>query len=78
MTIHREYKVYLYENDQIIDETCIDENSEELAWYLFKQEFGHTDLNDSAYIVIEPLGLYDVESGDDVEETSENLARVEE
>ncbi len=78
MTIAREYRAILFDDEQTIDETVIDENSEELAWYLFKEEFGHTNLNDSAYIVIEPLGLYDVETGNDVEETPENLASVEE
>lgn len=65
--IATEYKVCLFENDQLIDETCIDENNEELAWYLFKEEFGHTNLNDTAYITIEPMGRYDTETGEDVE-----------
>ena len=34
------YKAYLYKDDQCVDETSMDENSEELAWELFR-EFGH-------------------------------------
>lgn len=76
MSIKREYKVYLYEDDQCIDETCLDGNTgehediiqdiEEHAWHLFKEEFGHNNLNDSAYIVVDPLGFYDDETSEEV------------
>jgi len=36
----QEFKVYLYKDGQCVDETCIDERDEQLAWELFK-EFGH-------------------------------------
>ena len=45
------YKAELYDNDQLIDTTFIDENDEELAWYLFN-EFGHK-VSDQAYIIID-------------------------
>ena len=35
--------------------------------YLFEKEFGHDNLNDSAYVILEPLGLYDNETGEDIE-----------
>jgi len=74
MAIKAEYKVCLFDNDQIIDETCIDENNEELAWHLFKEEFGHSNLSDEAYIDIELMGFYDNETGETViiEEVPEN------
>jgi len=76
--IVQEYRAILFDDEQVVDETVIDENSEELAWYLFKEEFGHTHLSDSAYITIEAIGLYDTETGFDVDDTPENLAKVEE
>jgi len=76
MKVVREWKVYLYEDGQVIDETCIDEKDEDFAWHLFKDEFGHTNLNDTAYIVFVPMGLYDTETGDDVEETPKNVALI--
>jgi len=45
------YKAELYDNDQLIDTTFIDENDEELVWDLFK-EFGHK-WSDQAYIIID-------------------------
>ena len=64
--IVQEYRATLFDDEQLVDETVIDENSEELAWYLFKEEFGYVNLSDSAYITIEPLGKYDTETGEDV------------
>ena len=66
MAIKAEYKAYLYDNDQLIDETCIDENNAEFAMYLFKEEFGHKHLSDSASVIIEPMGFYDEETGKEV------------
>lgn len=77
MAIVREYKAVLYENDQVIDETVIDENDEAFAMYLFEKEFGHNNLNDTAHVIIDKLGLYDTVTGNDVDETPENLAKVE-
>ena len=45
------YKACLFDNDQLIDTTFIDENDKELAWSLFK-EFGHV-WSDKAYITID-------------------------
>lgn len=61
--IIQEYRAILFDDEQVIDETVIDENSEEFAWHLFREEFGHKNLSDSAYITIEPLGRYDTETG---------------
>jgi len=66
MKIKREYKVYLFEDEQLIDETCIDEHNEEFAWELFKNEFGHDNLNNTAYITFELIGFYDSETNEDV------------
>jgi len=76
MSIKREYQVYLYDNDQCIDGTCLDgeggehkdslDDIREHAWHLFKEEFEHTNLSDKAYITVEPLGFYDTETGEDV------------
>ena len=51
----KEYKAYLYKNDQIIDETSLDEKSEELAWELFK-EFSKNEgykITKGMYIILE-------------------------
>ena len=45
------YIAKLYDNDQLVDITYIDEDDKEFAWYLFK-EFCHK-WSDNAYIVIE-------------------------
>ena len=66
MSIEIEYKAYLYDNDQVIDETVIDGNDEVFAMYLFEKEFGHNNLSDNAYVILEPLNLYDTETGEDV------------
>lgn len=78
MSIKREYRAYLHDNDQVVDETVIDDNDKEFAMELFKGEFGHTNLSESAYVTIEPLGLYDTKTGYDADETPENLTKLKE
>ena len=51
----KEYKAYLYEGDQVIDETSLDEFSIELAWELFT-EFAKKEnytINKHMYITLE-------------------------
>lgn len=46
------YNAYLWRDEQLIDQTNIDENSIELAEYLFYGEFKHKR-TDKDYIVLE-------------------------
>ena len=66
MKIQREYIAILFEDDQVIDETVIDDNDAEFAMSLFKDEFGHNNLNDTAYVTIELIGFYDKVTGHEV------------
>ena len=36
------YTVTYFQDGEIIDQTSIDEEDYDLAWYLFEKEFGHT------------------------------------
>ena len=47
----RAWKAYLFENDQLSDETLINENSEELAWEIFKENHNH--FSSDAYVTLE-------------------------
>lgn len=59
LTRMKEWSVQLYDGDQLLDETSVDaiskEEAEEHAWYLFKEEFGWTNLSDQAYLSTEEM-----------------------
>ena len=78
MRVKREYRADLFDNDQYVDSTVIDENNPEFAMELFKDECGNHKLSPDAFVTIEALGLYDADSGDDLPETEENVALIEE